>query len=393
MIFNLLAIPFSLLFFLGIATLGFTYIGFPIALTLIGFLKSRTGHVDDSPGHITLPAVQVIIPCYNEAEIIKRCLENILAQEYPPGQLSILVISDGSTDGSNAIVEEIANQNPAVKIYALPQNSGKNNALNSAFNAGQFTGSLLCFTDADTAFEPGALASSVRYFFSPHVGLVGGKISYWLGSGSSHRAEGIFWILENFLREAEGNLGCLVSCPGQFIVMRRDLYQPLPADGNTDFALPLSVLAQGYVTKMNPRAQVRSLFPAQSQEVLRRRKRTIIRALTTMAFYRNQLPRPIRVVMFWHKTARFYAFPFQLIILIVNSLALLITPTVFWSLAFSLQIIFYSCAGLGWLSDRLDIRIPLVHGPYQFTRQNFVAFSAVISFLRGQRILKWIPPR
>lgn len=360
-------------------------------LKALDILVNRLGQINKLSDLDQLPDVQIIVTCYNEADIIETSIKDKLEQDYPDKKLTILVISDGSTDNSNQIVTQLAEDNENVKLFPIQTNHGKNNAINLAFNSGEFTGSLLCFTDVDTEFEPGNLASAAGYFTDPHVGLVGGTMSYWLGDGSANRAEGFFWRLENFLREAEGDLGCLVSCPGQFIVMRRELFQPLPTAANTDFAMPLMVLAQGYASKFDNHAIVRSLFPEDQQEVLRRRYRTIIRALTTISLYRQKLPWHIRQVLFWHKTARFWAFPLQGAAFIAN-LALLSTSS-FWSALFLAQMIFYGIAGLGWLFDCLNLKAPFVHLPYQFTLQNAVAFSAVVAYHRGQRVAKWTPPR
>ena len=174
-------------------------------------------------------------------------------------------------------------------------------------------------------------------------------------------------------------------------MMRRELFQPLPPEVNTDFAMPLMVLAQGYATIFDKEAKVRSLFPSDQKAILRRRHRTIIRSLTTICLYRQKLPWHIRQVLFWHKTARFYAFPMQVAVFIAN---LVLLPTsCFWFALFLAQIIFYGMAGLGGLFDFLNIKAPFVHLPYQFTLQNAVAFTGVIAFIRGMRVSKWTPPR
>ena len=384
-------IMWALIFWAGSLTILFVYAGFLLLLKLLDKMIHRFNQYNNGESYNKLPEVQIIIPCYNEADIIEMSIKDKLGQDYPNEKLTILVISDGSTDNSNQIVNQLSENYENVKLFPIETNYGKNNAINLAFNSGEFTGSLLCFTDVDTKFEPGILARAARIFDNPKVGLVGGKISYWLGSGSASQAEGVFWRIENSIREAEGHLGWLVSCPGQFIMMRRELFQTLPPEVNTDFAMPLMVLAQGYATIFDKEAKVRSLFPSNQKAILRRRHRTIIRSLTTISLYRQKLPWRLRQVLFWHKTARFYAFPMQVAVFIAN-LALLPTSS-FWLALFLAQMIFYGLAGLGGLFDFLHIKAPFVHLPYQFTLQNAVAFTAVMAFLSGKRVAKWTPPR
>jgi cellulose synthase/poly-beta-1,6-N-acetylglucosamine synthase-like glycosyltransferase len=376
---------------IGIIIIVYTYLGFPLTLWLIGPKKSRGN------GRLLklneLPELQVIISCYNESNIIANRIENILSQSYSPEKLSILVVSDGSTDNSEDIVRTISTRNKSVKLFSSGKNYGKNEALNLAHLSGEFTGEILCFTDADSVFDPGTLANAANYFCDPQVGLVGGNIKYWLNFGSAHQAEGFFWRVENMLREAEGNLGVLISCTGLLIMMRRDLFQTLRSEVNTDFAMPLMVLARGHATRFAKNAIVRSIFPTMQQDILKRRRRTIIRALTTIAYYKFHVNWHIRQILFWHKTVRFNVMPIQMLILISNVFSVFTCSSSFWSKLLLLQMIFYGMAIVGWASREFNLRLPFVHLPYQFTLQNVVAFSAVIAFLRGKRVAKWTPPR
>lgn len=367
--------------------------GFPVCLILISKLYGKFSPGADKLNNDEVPDIRVVVSCYNEADIIEKRIANILGQSYPRDKLSVLVISDGSSDGSDETVMRIAEDDHRVELFATGANLGKNDAINLAVNSGAFKQNLLCFTDADSEFEPGALASAAKFFASPKTGLIGGNVSYWLGSGSANQAEGFFWRIENSIREAEGKLGILVSCPGQLIVMRRELFQPLPAEANTDFALPLMVLAQGYKSRFDKNAIVRSLFPTLPKEVLRRRNRTVIRALTTMAIFRKRLQWHLRLVLFWHKTARFYAFPVQVMVLLSNLFCQMALGTTFWAGLLFLQLIFYGAAAMGWLSEQLNWKIPHVFLPYQFTRQNALVFFSVIHYFTGKRVSKWTPPR
>jgi biofilm PGA synthesis N-glycosyltransferase PgaC len=385
-----LAFLWATMFWVCLSIMFVAYIGFLLILKSLNLIMQGINQPDNMSVPDELPEIQIIVCCYNEENIIKNNIANKLEQDYV-GKKSILVISDGSTDNSTKIVQEMAEIDKRIRLFSIETNCGKNNAINLAFNSGEFTGKFLCFTDVDTEFAPGILARAAGYFTDPHLGLVGGKISYWLGADGISQAEGAFWRLENAIREEEGNLGWLVSCSGGFIMMRRELFQPLSPEVNTDFALPLMVLAQGYASRFDKRAIIRSLFPEDRHKVLRRRYRTIIRALTTISLYRPKLPWHIRQVLFWHKTARFYAFPLQGAVFFAN-LALLSTSS-FWFALFLAQMIFYGMAGLGCLFDFLNHKAPFVHLPYQFTLQNAVAFTAVIAFLSGKRVAKWTPPR
>ncbi len=380
----------------GIFTLFYTYVGFPFTLKLIRDLKinKKAQARKEQFSANEEVSIQVIIPCHNEAKHIERQINNIFNLDYPKTMLSVLVISDGSTDDTIEIVNKLENQYANLVLYSIPVNMGKNHAMNSAYESGYFNAPILCFTDADSEFAPGSLKSAIKYFSDPRVGLVGGHhLAHWPASDSAGRAEGVFRRLDNFLRRMEGDLGWLLSAPGTFIMMRRELYEPLPNHLNNDFAMPLSVLAKGYTTKFDQHALVGSSFPAANWNLLPRRKRTIIRALSTVATYRPQMPWHLRLLLFWHKTARFYGLPLQVLLLAFNMLALALSQSPTWALLFLLQLIFYFLVVLGWLAERINIKLPLVYLPYQFTIHNATIFSAVISYVRGKQVSKWTPFR
>jgi chlorobactene glucosyltransferase len=109
------------------------------------------------------PTISVIIPARNEAANIERCVRGILDQTYPRSNLDIIVVNDGSTDATAAIVERIAAIDARVRLIdagPLPRGwTGKANACMQGANAA--TGDWLCFIDADTAAAPLLLASAI----------------------------------------------------------------------------------------------------------------------------------------------------------------------------------------------------------------------------------------
>lgn len=118
--------------------------------------KARSGGVSTDPDGDTgaAPSVSVIVPAYNEEREIARCIEALLAQDYP-GPMEILVINDGSTDRT----AEIARRYPVTVIDVMP-NRGKSHALNTGIS--KATGEILVFTDSDSHMDAGAVRFVVR---------------------------------------------------------------------------------------------------------------------------------------------------------------------------------------------------------------------------------------
>jgi glycosyltransferase involved in cell wall biosynthesis len=112
--------------------------------------------------------VSVVIPCYNAEKYIAATLQSVLQQTYQA--VEVLVVDDGSKDGSAMIVADVASTEPRVRLHSKP-NSGVADSRNVGIELAQ--GEYIAFLDADDLFEPENLARKVAYLEQhPQVGLV-----------------------------------------------------------------------------------------------------------------------------------------------------------------------------------------------------------------------------
>lgn len=125
--------------------------------------------------------VSVLIPAFNRAEFIKETVNSVLNQEYP--NVELIVVDDGSTDGTFEILSEYAGQGK-LKLLTHPgrENKGQSAALNLALGA--TSGEFVAILDSDDLFLPGKLSAQVEYLNKhPDVGLVYGMGEGINGSG------------------------------------------------------------------------------------------------------------------------------------------------------------------------------------------------------------------
>lgn len=113
-------------FWLCLALICYVYLGYPILITTLGWLRQR--HV--RAGSI-YPEVSLIVCAYNEADVIGRKIENCLSLQYPADLLEVIVVNDGSTDGTQEVLKQYADR-PGVKILDSPFRQGKAAAMNRA---------------------------------------------------------------------------------------------------------------------------------------------------------------------------------------------------------------------------------------------------------------------
>ncbi len=115
------------------------------------------------------PCVSIVIPVYNRASEIGACLEALLALNYPPDKREIIVVDDGSTDETPAVV-----RNYRVKLIELFQNRGQSAARN--VGAAAATGEIIAFIDSDCIADPDWLHELLPYFQDIRVALAGGYV-------------------------------------------------------------------------------------------------------------------------------------------------------------------------------------------------------------------------
>jgi glycosyltransferase involved in cell wall biosynthesis len=93
--------------------------------------------------------LSVVMPCYNERATLRTIVERVLAQPY---DIELLIVDDGSTDGTRDILDELAREHPAVRVLLQPQNRGKGAALHRGFR--EATGDVVLVQDADLEYDP-----------------------------------------------------------------------------------------------------------------------------------------------------------------------------------------------------------------------------------------------
>ncbi|HEX8057123.1 MAG TPA: glycosyltransferase [Novosphingobium sp.] len=114
--------------------------------------------------------VSVLIPAFNEAKVIVDSIRRVLASDEV--RIEVIVIDDGSSDGTSAVVEAAFSQEPRVRLLTL-ENGGKARALNEGL---KLAGSdIVIALDADTQFEAETIARLARWFVDPQVGAVAGN--------------------------------------------------------------------------------------------------------------------------------------------------------------------------------------------------------------------------
>jgi len=241
-------------------------IGYPI---LLAVSRRSAPPVRKDPSF--RPTFSILIAVHNGEEFLGRKLESLLALDYPPQLREILVVSDGSTDGTNAIAESFA---PCgVRLLRVPR-GGKAAALNAGL--AQATGDLLFFTDVRQTLDPHALSHLAANFADPSVGAVTGELRLLDSAAAGEQADmELYWRFELWARSRHSRIDSIFSATGCIYALRRSLASPLPPDTIADDgAFSLRAFFRGYRVIFDPDALAFD-YPVAEGGEFRRRLRTL----------------------------------------------------------------------------------------------------------------------
>jgi cellulose synthase/poly-beta-1,6-N-acetylglucosamine synthase-like glycosyltransferase len=291
------------LLLVSVGVVAYVYFGYPLLLKLVVATRGRRV-VRQRPIE---PSVSLLISAYNEAAVIGRKLENALRLDYPPDRLEIIVVSDGSTDGTDDIVRSFAAR--GVRLFRQEPRQGKTAGLNRAVPAA--TGEIIVFSDANAIYDAAAIRMLVRNFADPGVGCVTGEARYLAsGRAASDLGERVYWDYEMQIKRLETALGSMVGGDGAIYAIRRELWTPLPANAINDFLNPLQIVARGWRTVYEPDAFCWEETAGRMRAEYRRRIRIVSRSWRAV-FQAGDVLNPFKVGIFaWsvvsHKVLRWF---------------------------------------------------------------------------------------
>ncbi|MEO7649449.1 MAG: glycosyltransferase family 2 protein [Bryobacteraceae bacterium] len=299
------------IFTLGLAFVVYVLAGYPLLLAL---RARRSRPIERDPN---LERVTVLLAVRNGERWIAAKLRTLAELDYPRELLQILVISDGSTDGTDALVE--ASASGTLRLIRGPS-GGKAAALNAGI--AQSSGDILFFTDVRQRLEPNCLRRLVAAFADRTVGVASGELVIVDGVTSEEASVGLYWRYEKWIRERLSMLDSVPGATGCIYAMRRDLAVPLPADTILDDVyLPLAAFFRGYRVIWDSSAKAYD-EPASLGTEFRRKVRTQAGVYQVMRYYPQLLlPWRNRIWLDFvsHKLARLLL-PLALLAMAVSSL-------------------------------------------------------------------------
>jgi hyaluronan synthase len=295
------------------------------------------------------PSVTFVIPCKNEEKDIADTIRQCFLVDYPKNKMEIIVINDGSTDGTLQVLNGLVFEYPGLKIIDWVENQGKRKAMAAGFNAAQ--GELIIQLDSDSFLEPATFRELIAPFRHPRVGAV-------CASGEAKNADNniftrmqaaYYFMSFRILKAAESTYDTVFCCSGCCSAYRKRAVLPVldawlnekflgsPVTWGDDRALTSWLLKTGWKTVFNYRARAFTIVPDTLKKLLvqqlRWKKSWIVNFFFTIKFI-------LKVQPF---VAAFYYFP----LVVISFLAPFMTfRALVWMPVFRGIFPFYHLAGI-----------------------------------------------
>ncbi|HET6631266.1 MAG TPA: glycosyltransferase family 2 protein [Rhodanobacteraceae bacterium] len=254
----------QVLFWLCVALVLHAYFGYPLWLLARARWRPRP-----SLKIAQTPPVTAVVVVHDGAAHIEAKLACLLALDYPPDQLRVLVACDGCNDASAALARRAGD--PRVRVLEFTERRGKAACLNDAMAC--VDDDIVLLTDVRQRLQPGALRALVANLSDASVGAVGGELQLDDGGSGFARGVGAYWRVETAIRRAESASGSTVGVSGALYALRRPLFEPLPPGTVLDDVLvPMRIARAGYRVLLEPAAVA---FDRAAQEAAQERPRKI----------------------------------------------------------------------------------------------------------------------
>ncbi len=255
-------IVWEIVFWLCVALLVYTQIGYPLLLAALARLRRARPPAPAASDE--LPSVSLIVAAYDEGAVIARKVENALALDYPRERLQIVVASDGSSDGT--ILE--ARRAGADLVLDL-ERGGKIRAQDAA--VARSTADVVAFSDANSTWQPDALRELVGAFADPRIGYACGQVRFVNDGGTNQ--EGLYWRYEMALRALESRLCSVTAGNGAIYATRRAAYIEVDPIMGHDLSFPFNMVKRGWRAVYVPQAcATEKMVPSIEGEFARKRR-------------------------------------------------------------------------------------------------------------------------
>lgn len=221
------------------------------------------------------PSVSVVVPCFNEERTVGATIESLLALEYPKDKLEVIVVDDGSKDGTRAIAERYAAAHPGQVRFYHKANGGKYTALN--FGITQSSAEVVGCLDADSFVAPDALVEAVKYFEDESTMAITPAMQVHRPRRVLELMQAVEYTFGIFYKKMFDNLSAISVLPGPFSLYRRSIFDKIGlfrhAHNTEDMEIAFRMHAHGLKIANAHTSYVYTTVPSTVRTLIKQRTR------------------------------------------------------------------------------------------------------------------------
>lgn len=382
---------FHYVFWICLAIIFYNYIGYGVLLGIISSVRRMFSHTHTFRYTLAhLPEVTLVVAAYNEEAVIEEKITNCFELDYPKDKITILFITDGSTDRT----VDIIGRYPQIKLLNSPERKGKTAALNRAMNHVHTPVTVFC--DANAMLNRSAIKKIVSHYASSRTGGVAGeKRVITTGNLSTVASEGLYWKYESLLKKLDAELYTVTGAAGELFSIRTALWTPVPDNVLLDdFIISARINLKGYRIAYEPRAYASELPSTDLKEERKRKIRISEGAFQSMGMLKglfNVFKHPVLFFQFFsHRFLRWTLTPLSLpLLLLANILLVAYSAGVFYNGMLIAQVAFYLLAGTGRLFGGSHSWLKILKIFHYLLFMNYSVYIGFFRFMKGKQSGVW----
>jgi len=339
-----------------------------------------------------LQPVTLIIPAYNESPVLLEKIQNTLDLDYPRQLLTVIVVTDGSDDGSERSIGQFQG---FIHLHD-PVRKGKFAAIKRAMS--KVNTPIVIFSDANALLNRESIDRIVKHYADPGVGAVAGEkkiVDVYHRSGVGE-AEGFYWKYESFMKRLDAGFNTVVGAAGELFSIRTALFKEWNDEIILDdFWLSMNCSLSGYRIAYEAGAYAVEMPSASLQEEEKRKVRIAAGSYQAIALLKeclNFFKHPqLAFQYFSRRLLRWVFCPWFILGLFISNFLIAIEDewmTVYDWLFYG-QVLFYALAIIGWLIVQQGKKAGILSIPFYFLFMNYCLVKGFFRFLHGSQTALW----
>ncbi len=383
-------ITWQIIFWFSLLLVFHSYVIYPWLLQVLSSGKKDFVKADSETA---FPPVTILMSVHNEEKILPAKLDSILASDYPPEKLTVIIGSDASTDRTNSILQEYEKKDARIHCLLFSERKGKPGVINRLVES--TADEIIIMTDAKVIFHEQTVSSLAQHFSNPETGIVGGNIlNKTVEKNGVSIQEKAFMSREILMKYREGLIwGATVGVYGAIYAIRKNLYSPVPEGfAVDDFFISLNVLRKQRRALLDINVITYEDVPNLLSEEYRRKVRIATGNYRNMRYFARELLTPWRGASFAyisHKVIRWLG-PFIILAFLVSNIFLFRSAELYRYTLYAAGII-GSLPIIDYFLSKIGIHIVILRFVRHFVTMNIALLHGFINNLGGIKSDVWQP--